>query len=59
LDLGTWERAEVLIWDAQGRVVFRRNMNAGTMVFPHLNAGIYTVEVRSNKVIWKQKWINP
>jgi hypothetical protein len=59
LDLGTWERAEVLIWDAQGRVVFRRNMNAGTMVFPHLNTGIYTVEVRSNKVIWKQKWINP
>ncbi len=59
LDLGTWERAEVLIWDAQGRVVFRRNMNAGTMVFPHLNAGIYTVEVQSNKVIWKQKWINP
>jgi hypothetical protein len=59
LDLGTWEKAEVMIWDAQGKVVFRKNGAAGSLVLPELFAGIYTIEVRSNNVIWKQKWINP
>jgi hypothetical protein len=59
LDLGTWDKAEVVIWDAQGKVVYRKKMAAGTMVLPELFAGIYSIEVRSNNVIWKQKWINP
>jgi hypothetical protein len=59
LDLGTWDKAEVVIWDAQGKVVFRKKMAAGTLVLPELFAGIYSIEVRFNSVIWKQKWINP
>jgi hypothetical protein len=58
LDLGTWEKAEVTIWDAQGRMVFRRKGVGSSLQFPEMNAGMYSVEVRDGNLCWKQQWIN-